>query len=676
MPVSPTYPGVYIEELPSGVRTITGVATSITAFVGRAERGPRDRGDEILTSFADFERTYGSVWLQSALGPAVRDFFQNGGGQAIVVRLFHSAFPTAADREAGLAAAQSVATAANDAADVAAAKTAAATANTAVQNNATARAQTKAAAKAIKDAVDGLADTASPADVEATTAAALARAVAADAAELTVGQLTLIAAYPGSWGARLRASINLDGIASGTTLFNLVVSEEGGASESYLNLSTDDQHPRYFKKVLAASSALVVAKDGTAPDLVAVRPKVVALRALPDNATQTQIDQAQDALWPLTLDPVTHAQRLWERAKKARLALPAGDGGIPAAKAAETAAKKVFDDARAALEASVSDGEALTKEDFLPANGERDKKGLFALEQADLFNLLCIPPYKAETETLDVDPALISVAASYCERRRAMLIVDAPKDWTSANTARSKFTDVSDDAVGTRSRNAALFFPRLVRQNPLRDNRLEAFAACGAVAGIFARTDLERGVWKAPAGTRATLVDAPSLGAVGTGPVPVRLALTDAENGLLNPLGINCLRALGPAGRVVWGSRTLAGSDQLADEYKYVPVRRLALYIEESLFRGLSWVVFEPNDDPLWAQIRLNVGAFMNNLFRQGAFQGSASRDAYFVRCDKTTTTQNDINLGIVNIVVGFAPLKPAEFVILKLQQIAGQIQT
>jgi uncharacterized protein len=118
------------------------------------------------------------------------------------------------------------------------------------------------------------------------------------------------------------------------------------------------------------------------------------------------------------------------------------------------------------------------------------------------------------------------------------------------------------------------------------------------------------------------------------------------------------------------------GDDGFGSEYKYIPIRRLALYIEESLYRGLKWVVFEPNDEPLWAQIRLNVGAFLNNLFRQGAFQGQTPKDAYFVKCDSSTTTQNDRNLGIVNIVVGFAPLKPAEFVVLTLQQMAGQIQT
>lgn len=120
----------------------------------------------------------------------------------------------------------------------------------------------------------------------------------------------------------------------------------------------------------------------------------------------------------------------------------------------------------------------------------------------------------------------------------------------------------------------------------------------------------------------------------------------------------------------------MRGADAAADEYKYIPVRRLALFIEESLYRGTQWVVFEPNDEPLWAQIRLNLGAFMQTLFRQGAFQGITPREAYFVKCDKETTTQNDINLGVVNIIVGFAPLKPAEFVIIKIQQMAGQIAT
>jgi hypothetical protein len=173
-------------------------------------------------------------------------------------------------------------------------------------------------------------------------------------------------------------------------------------------------------------------------------------------------------------------------------------------------------------------------------------------------------------------------------------------------------------------------------------------------------------VWKAPAGTEASL----------TGALGVKTMLTNDENGVLNPKAVNCIRNLPVYGTVLWGARTLQGNDERGSEWKYIPVRRTALFIEESLFRALKWVVFEPNDEPLWAQIRLNVGAFMHDLFRQGAFQGTTPQDAYFVKCDKETTTQSDINRGIVNIIVGFAPLKPAEFVIIKIQQIAGQIQT
>jgi uncharacterized protein len=211
-----------------------------------------------------------------------------------------------------------------------------------------------------------------------------------------------------------------------------------------------------------------------------------------------------------------------------------------------------------------------------------------------------------------------------------------------------------------------IYFPRVKLPDPSREFRLEEFPPSGIMAGIYARTDVQRGVWKAPAGIDAVL----------SGVSQLSYNMTDKENGILNPLGVNCLRTFPVYGNIAWGARTLKGADALASEWKYVPVRRLALFLEESLYRGTKWVVFEPNDEPLWSQIRLNIGAFMNNLFRQGAFQGSSPTEAYFVKCDKETTTQNDIDLGIVNIVVGYAPLKPAEFVILKFQQIAGKIAT
>jgi phage tail sheath protein FI len=251
-----------------------------------------------------------------------------------------------------------------------------------------------------------------------------------------------------------------------------------------------------------------------------------------------------------------------------------------------------------------------------------------------------------------------------------MLIVDPPAAWgANKETAAAKARDGLSalGLTGVEARNAALYFPRVQESDPNLDGQLDVFVPCGIVAGIMARTDTNRGVWKAPAGLDASV----------NGVSALQVNLNDAENGMLNPLGINCLRYFPPvSGRVVWGARTLRGADQLADEYKYVPVRRLALYMEESLYRGTQWVVFEPNDEPLWAQIRLNVGAFMHGLFRQGAFQGQTPNDAYFVKCDKETTPQDQINLGIVNIVVGFAPLKPAEFVVIKIQQMAGQIET
>jgi hypothetical protein len=205
-----------------------------------------------------------------------------------------------------------------------------------------------------------------------------------------------------------------------------------------------------------------------------------------------------------------------------------------------------------------------------------------------------------------------------------------------------------------------VYYPRTFTPDPLNQNRPRSLAPSGTIAGLWARTDTQRGVWKAPAGTDARLRNVQSL---------ARL-MTDQENGVLNPLGINCLRTFPVYSNICWGARTLDGADAIASDWKYVPVRRTTLFIEESLYRGTKWVVFEPNDEPLWAQIRLNVGAFMQDLFRKGAFQGTTPRDAYFVKCDGETTTQTDIDNGIVNIEVGFAPLKPAEFVILKIQQI------
>jgi phage tail sheath protein FI len=535
MPVNPTYPGVYVEEVPSGVRTITGVATSITAFLGKAVRGPTD--DPVtITSFGDFERIFGGLSRDFTLGYAVRDFFVNGGSQAIIVRLYKPV------------------------------------------NN-----------KASK-------------------------------ATLEVPNLTLEAASEGAWGMQLRARVdkrsatdpNVIAVAARlgvdpADLFDLTVRDGGTlATETIINLTTKESSRRADRVLKLESNLVRVAGSVTLPS-------ATSPTANTGNLTDADV---------------------WTNNSKS----------TPAKSSPASAV---------AVDSSALDGGAYK-------GSQSGKTGLYQLEKSDLFNLLCILP---DARGGDVPDDVYQEALGYCAKRRAMLIVDPKGSWANAGAAQTGVPGMNLN--GDAARNAAVYFPRIKQADPMLDGQIDTFVPSGMIAGIMSRTDSQRGVWKAPAG-----IDAALLGVAG-----LQATLTDGENGLLNPLGINCLRAFPVYGPVVWGARTMRGADVAADEYKYVSVRRVALYIEESLFRGTKWVVFEPNDEPLWAQIRLNVGVFMNDLFRQGAFQGKTPREAYFVKCDSETTTQSDINRGVVNILVGFAPLKPAEFVILKIQQMAGQLQ-
>lgn len=611
MPVFTNYPGVYIEEIPSGVRTITGVATSITAFLGRTPRGSLEPTE--ITSFADFERSFGGLTADYPLSYAVRDFYQNGGSRAVIVRLFEG-------------------------------------------------------------------------DATASTA------------RLTLGNVTLVAASPGVWGNRLRGEVKVItdpqakaalGLSPDDTLYNLTVRDSAsGAAERIMNLvAPKDGSPepvRRIDKVLANESSLV----RWTGDITKLDASKIADATDEASKKEAGIKTATEGVAKAKNDFVAQKAGLEQAlatAKQEQTTLKAKQP--PPTQPELDAAQKKVDDAQAALdhppgvttaETALKDANtalataettnggknsaALTAPTYL--GSAADKTGMQSLAKVDLFNLLSIPP---DVHGGDTAPAVYQAAMQFCADHRAMLLVDAPAAWsanrdTAAAKAAAGLTDLG--LTGVAARNAALYFPRIRVSDPLRNGRLETLVPSGVIAGVMARTDTQRGVWKAPAGLDATLGGVAGLDA----------PLNDPENGMLNPLGINVLRSFPVYGHVVWGSRTLRGADQLGDEYKYVPVRRLALYIEESLFRGTKWVVFEPNDEPLWAQIRLNVGAFMHNLFRQGAFQGTAPKDAYFVKCDKETTTQNDIDLGIVNIVVGFAPLKPAEFVIIKLQQIAGKL--
>jgi uncharacterized protein len=512
MTIPLTYPGVRVVEVPSTVRTIVGVPTSITAFIGRARRGPIDL-PQTVNSFAEFTRIFGDVWTESALAQHVADFFRQGGGAAVVVRVH--------------------------------------------------------------------------------------RAKAGDTTKLVFGSatgtLTLEAASPGTWGTRLSAT--LDRVTrdnADAKLYRLTLADTApnGRTEVYDNVSIDPTSPNRLNLVLEQRSTLMRV-SGNLPTTAVIGPAEVVTKT-------------------------------WGAA---------ADGG--------------------------TDGDPVTDAEYVGGTLASQKKGIYALDRTDDVNLIVVPPYAVG----DIGAQVRTDVLAYARTRRAIFVMDPPMGWTDVAKAVEGKVGAADFPV---DENAAVYFPRVRQPDPTADGLITTVAASGSVAGVIASTDAQRGVWKAPAGLDARFLGVDSLD----------LPLTDEEIGRLNPVGVNCLRAAPGVGPVVWGARTRVGADRLSSQWKYLPIRRTALYIEESLYRGLTWAVFEPNDEPLWSQIRLNVGAFMNGLFRQGAFQGTAARDAYFVKCDKDTTTQADRDLGVVNIDVGFAPLKPAEFVVLRLQQMAGQITT
>ena len=763
MPVPPTYPGVYIEEVPSGVRTITGVATAITAFIGRAPRGPVDWPVRIQ-NFGDYGRAFGGLSLISPVSFAVQQFFNNGGTDAIVVRVYEP--PATATGVGSLT--------------LAADMRARGTLTLRTQPDA---AETLTLGDVVYTFVDGLPADATTNAIEVQigltldeTQANLANAInatgtpgvgysaeatanpAVSAAKQWVDDLLVITARgDGTDGNDIVstatfgdtnngfASSTLSGgratvgavqaeatltlatgnppadstITIGTRTYTLRANGTTPLAALDIELGTGiaDTRANIIAAINAVADEVVTAAlDGTSIVLTAkaagLGANTIVIDTDPQSATFTfdgstlgattlgadgtalpsiRIDARNPGAWANNLrltvnhdvaDP-TDADAFNLLIEEINPSLPAGappaaierflnlsmDPESPRFVEATLAARSQLvrtvgtTTERPGVASGVpmdggSDGLEIDDNTISNPDLAGTKQGLWALENADLFNILCIPPL---TFDADIGPATRAAALKYCKDRRAFYVVDPPGSWVGVPEA-----EAGVDGLNLRDENAAVYFPRVDIPNPLRDNQLSEFVPCGVIAGLYARTDAQRGVWKAPAGTDATL----------SGVQRLAVPLTDAQNGRLNPLGVNSLRSFPVIGNVAWGARTLEGADQLASEWKYVPVRRTALFIEETLYRGLKWVVFEPNDEPLWSQIRLNVGSFMHTLFRQGAFQGSTPKDAYLVKCDSETTTQADIDRGVVNILVGFAPLKPAEFVFVRIQQLAGQLQT
>jgi phage tail sheath protein FI len=756
MPVTVSYPGVYIEEIPSGVRSISGVATSITAFVGYTARGPVNQAVR-LANFGDFERKFGGLQQDSEISYAVQQFFLNGGSDAYVVRVASGA---------GSAQVSLADLAGNVVLNVSAANAGSwgnlvrldvdyltgnpdSTFNLTItlyqlQNGKLVFAQSETyrnlsmnsfSSTYAPNMINGdsqLVSIALPA-TPALTKGGWARSVSLHtfptlaATETTITgnydttnpfTLVITGATPTNM-ASLVPAVTAAIAAAGLTgnLTATAVDALGAPGTDYLQLTSTSVANNSGVQILRAASNDLATKMGLG--LVNGGREKEAASALRPEATGTTSSSIADLIDTATsvsgnLDvTVTDESTGTVLLALTTVAVPAAVAG-PALRGALQTALRGIANSPATAQATVqlygtllnvvpsantpnaaitlgnavattlrltgagsatnvqeyslgtgttfgAQNGALPGADGTPPNSATDiegdeasKTGIYALLNVDLFNLLVIP---RTTLLPDADAKDVIVkAVALCEARRAFFIVDP-------NPSKD-ITNIGDWVGGiTASRNAAVYFPTMLAADPLQNFRIHPMPSSGALAGIYASTDATRGVWKGPAG-----IDAIIQGAQG-----LSYTLTDAENGTLNPLGINCLRTFAVYGTVTWGARTLFGSDARADEYKYIPVRRIALYIEESLYRGTKWVVFEPNDEPLWAQIRLNVGAFMQTLFRQGAFQGSTPQAAYFVKCDSETTTPTDQNLGVVNILVGFAPLKPAEFVVIQIQQMAGQ---
>jgi uncharacterized protein len=618
-----TYPGVYIEELSSGVHTITGVATSIAAFIGWAPQGPTNEA-VLVQSWPDFQSQFGGLVAGSYLGYAVNQFFGNGGQQAYIIRLVASG-------------------------------------NGAPSTSAN-----------------------------------------------TIGRtLALYATSPGAWGNTLQIAVSPIAGSSGRFSLQVIDGSSGKVLENYANLSIAPTDPQYVVTVINSDSQyLTFANPANLTSAVPAAPPVnttipapqqnpLATHATGGSLAAGQYFYQVSALYgtleslpsneqSITTTTNTSSNTIsWNAAPNYQNQQPTGyqiyrstaagkengyysvgnvltfaDTGTATPTAGVPIAAQLIGGIPGTVLNPATDG---SFETALLASGQ----GVSLLDRVPIFNLLCVPG--------ESDATTIQTLQTYCAGKRAFYIVDSPQNVTTSyliangpSGTTSGSLNSSSNLTGVPSSNSAYYFPWVSAPDPLVGNRPTLFPPCGFIAGIYAATDSGFGVWKAPAGIDASL----------SGISGLQYVLTDIENGSLNIQAVNCLRQFRVAGDVVWGARTLQGNDQAGSQWKYVPIRRLALFIESSLYDGTQWVVFEPNDERLWGQIRLNIGAFMQGLFLQGAFQGTTPTQAYFVKCDAENNPQSSIDQGIVNVLVGFAPLYPAEFVVIQIQQMAGQLQS
>jgi phage tail sheath protein FI len=614
------HPGVFIEEVPSGVRPIEGVSTSTAAFLGKAETGPLDHA-QLVTSFIEFQAAYGGFLNDGYLAHAALQFFNNGGARLYVVRVAANA--QTASIEIG--------------------------------------------------------------DRKATPARIL----------------TVSAASPGKWGNDLELVVTGGTLNAGNE-FALTVRRAGVVAETFDNLSVNPDAANFVENVVNARSALVrvrVDQAGDSPDAGTSVSGTGPVTTLTPALRRLQVDINGDGPQTITLaDPADTGAHIATAIQNAVQQLSPLHGSTPSAAYGGFSAK--FENNAYTLTSgapgkrssvqvtNAPDGNAATALKLGTTNGGTETTGAATLRPANATFLvgdgtiggatLNVTAGSDGTTPQDsdflqalplLDPVrdvnivaipgigskqVVDAGTGYCRQRGdCFFIGDLP---ASADTRDAAKTFV--DGLTVKSSFGAVYFPwpSMVNPNGAVPDPLPV-PPSGFAAGMYARIDSRRGVWKAPAGTEANIA-----GAVG-----LARQLSDADQDILNPAGVNAVRFFPSSGIVLWGTRTLGTASDPA--YRYIPVRRLAIFLEQSIANGIQFAVFEPNDENLWASLRLNVGAFMTTLFRNGAFQGDTPSKAFFVKCDNQTNPQDRIDAGIVTVAVGFAPLRPAEFVVLQISQ-------
>lgn len=649
------HPGVYVEEIPSGSKPIEGVGTSTAAFIGFTTKGPVGEPN-LISKWDDYDKEYGGIRNTGAakgdpMGFSVSAFFQNGGTKAYIVRV---------------------------------------TQDWNKDDN--------------------------PADFDAKKAVGYLD----DPSQTGDHGLQFIAVNEGSWANGLVVKMTESEISEvGAELYDVSIGRKNDdgeldTQERYNNISMDSSNAQFIKNVINGVSELltvdlvpVADKEITAArylgtttsgDLSGVlldfsaldapsRKLEIALdgnsafeKTLPANAFAS-LDELASEIQKLVRGSASALSRtnftctvLGDKlllTSGTREATSSVDVTIPVDSTVVEILKLDVDQAVQSTGQESADSAWGSDEPDDTLSGGVDGSAPLTDDYVDIFtkfikyrdiNIICLPG-QAWADDGSGNPVIDAAIGHASKMKSRMVIVDPPAD-TELETQKG----VNDLSLPSKT-YSVLYYPWINVANPFYHAEKNPGAPktvlvppSGFAAGMWAKIDSKRGVWKAPAGLESGL-----LGAAG-----LQYIVEDAEQDSLNPLGVNCLRKMPGAGSVIWGARTLA--TKADPEWRYVPVRRTAIMIEQSLYNGIQWAVFEPNDHRLWSALRANIDNFMNGLFRAGAFQGEKASDAYFVRCGLgDTMTQAEIDAGQVIVIVGFAPVKPAEFVIVRIQQKVNQ---